>query len=426
MADWEIESSRPLRGEIEVPGDKSISHRAVILGSIAEGESRVWKWLFADDVLRTIRAFQELGVKIEISDKLAIHGRGRFGLSAPRQTLDLGNSGTSMRLIAGILAGQPFASVLTGDESLRTRPMKRIIDPLRLMGARIEGEQDGYAPLAIKGASLHGIEYELPVASAQVKSCILLASLLAEGKTKIIEPAETRDHTERMLKFFGVELKKQGLFIELGCGQDLNSQVIEVPGDISSAAFFMVAGSIVPGSRMVIRNVGLNPTRSGMIEALQKMGAEIEAQNQHMAGGEPIADLYIRHQALKATEISGALIPRLIDEIPALSVAAALAEGITTIKDAKELRVKESDRISSMTQELRKMGANIEEREDGMVIEGVKELRPAEVFSHRDHRVAMSLAVAGLVARGKTRIKSVEWVETSFPDFLKKLNKLVA
>jgi len=426
MVDWAIENRGALRGEMEMPGDKSISHRAVILGAIANGESRVRKWLFADDVLRTIRAFQSLGVEIDISDRLAIKGKGKYSLKPPENPLDLGNSGTGARLLAGVLAGQPFETVLTGDQSLQSRPMKRIIEPLRLMGAEIEGRGGEYAPLKLKGRELKGIEYNIPMASAQVKSAILLASLFAEGKTRISEPMQSRDHTERMMRYFGVELVKAGTIIEMECGQDLQSQVIEVPGDISSAAFFMVAGLIVPGSRILLRDVGINPTRSGIIDALKKMGAQLEIQNLRSASGEPVADIYVRCQELKGTELSGELIPRLIDEIPALCVAASLAEGETTIRDAKELRVKESDRIKSMAEGLRKMGVKVEELEDGMVIEGKRQLQAAEVYSHGDHRVAMSLAIASLVARGKSRVNSVEWVETSFPGFLKKLNSLVA
>jgi 3-phosphoshikimate 1-carboxyvinyltransferase len=426
MVDWTIENRGPLRGEIEVPGDKSISHRAIILGAIANGESRVRKWLFADDVLKTIRAFQGLGVEIDISDKLAIKGQGRNGLKPPDKPLDLGNSGTGMRLIAGVLAGQPFETVLTGDQSLQRRPMKRIIEPLRMMGAEIQGRDGEYAPLKITGRELKGIDYNIPMASAQVKSAILLASLFAEGKTRITEPMQSRDHTERMLRFFGVELVKAGTIIEMECGQELRSQVIEVPGDISSAAFFMVAGLIVPGSRILLRDVGINPTRSGIIDALKKMGAHLEIQNLRSASGEPVADIYVHYQELQGTELSGELVPRLIDELPVLCVAAAMAEGVTTIRNAQELRVKESDRISSMSTELRKMGVKVDELEDGLVIEGAAKLKAAEVLSHGDHRVAMSLAVASLVAKGKSRIKSVEWVETSFPGFLKKLNSLVA
>jgi len=426
MVDWNLENLGPLRGELEVPGDKSVSHRAVILGAIAVGESRVRKWLFSDDVIRTIRAFQALGIEIDISDKLAVKGRGKFGLKPAGGPIDLGNSGTGIRLIAGVLAGQPFESVLTGDESLQSRPMKRIMEPLAMMGAEIESREGGYAPLHIKGRELRGIDYQIPIASAQVKSAILLASLFAEGMTRVSEPAQSRDHTERMLRSFGAELVKDGNTVEMECGQELRGQVVEVPGDISSAAFFLVAGLIVPGSRILIRGVGVNPTRSGIIDALRQMGAEVHVQNARSASGEPIADLYVYCQELKAAEFGGDLIPRMIDEIPALCVAAALAQGVTTIRGASELRVKESDRIKTMTGELRKMGARIEELEDGMVIEGVPRLTAAELESHGDHRVAMSLAIAGLAAKGKTRVQSVEWVETSFPGFLKKLNSLVA
>jgi 3-phosphoshikimate 1-carboxyvinyltransferase len=426
MTDWNVENKGKLRGEFEVPGDKSISHRSVVLGAISTGDTMVSKWLFADDVLRTIKAFQQLGVEVEIGDTLRIHGRGKRWLQAPKEALDLGNSGTGIRLMSGIVAGMPFESTLTGDETLQKRPMKRVIEPLSLMGAKIEAVEGGYPPLKITGGDLTGIDYKLPVASAQVKSAILLASLYAKGKTRIVEPAYSRDHTERMLSYFGVEIFRNGLAIELECGQNLYSQTIEVPGDISAAAFFIVAGLIVPGSRITIQNVGINPTRSGVIDALKKMGAEFDIQNLRSASGEPVADIYVHAQDLKGAELSGELIPRLIDEIPVLAVAAAMAEGTTVIKNAGELRVKESDRIKSTTLELRKMGVNIEEREDGMVIEGRRQINGAVVDSHKDHRVAMSLAVAALVAKGRTRINSVEWVETSFPGFLKKLNSLVA
>jgi len=426
MTDWNIENRGKLRGEIEVPGDKSITHRSVILGAVSTGDTMVSKWLFADDVLRTIKAFQQLGVEVEIGDTLRIHGRGKRWLHASAEALDLGNSGTGIRLMSGIVSGMPFESTLTGDETLQKRPMKRVMEPLSLMGARIQAVEGGYPPLKIRGGELKGIDYTLPVASAQVKSAILLASLYAQGKTRIVEPAYSRDHTERMLAYFGAEIFRDGLAIEMECGQNLYSQMIDVPGDISSAAFFIVAGLTVPGSRITVKNVGINPTRSGVIDALKKMGALIDIQNLRSASGEPVADIYVYAQDLKGAEISGDLIPRLIDEIPVLCVAAAMAEGTTVIRNAKELRVKESDRIKSTSEELRKMGAHIEELEDGMVIEGSRNLKGAEVYSHKDHRVAMSLAVASLAAKGRTRINSVEWVETSFPGFLKKLTSLVA
>ena len=425
MTDFEIKRKGRLRGELTVPGDKSISHRAVILGAIAKGKTRVKGWLDADDVRRTIQAFQMLGAEIKVSDELVINGCGEKGFKPARDAIDLGNSGTSIRLISGVLAGQPFESVLTGDETLRKRPMKRIIEPLRRMGAEIESEEDGYAPLRIKGGGLKGIEYNLPVASAQVKSSILLASLFAKGKTKITEPSLTRDHTENMLIYFGAFLAKDGLQIEFPCGQELSGKDIEVPGDISSAAFFIISGLIVPGSEILIKGVGLNPTRSGILDALRGMNAKIKILNERLVSGEKVGDILVRSQELKAVEIKGDLVPRLIDEIPILSIAATQAKGTTVFRDAKELRVKESDRIHSMTEELKKMGAKIEELDDGMVIEGGTVLKGAEVNSHKDHRVAMSLAVAGLIAEGKTVVKDISWVETSFPEFFNKLNKLV-
>ena len=426
MADWEVEKARSLKGEIEVAGDKSISHRAVIFTCLARGKSRIKGWLKARDVFSTIQAFQALGVKIEQNDELIVYGEGKYGLKPPAGILDLGNSGTGFRLLAGVLAGQNFSTTLTGDETLQRRPMKRIIIPLRLMGARIQARDDEYPPLEIQGGDLKAIEYQLPVASAQVKSAILLATLYAEGRTRIKEPAQSRDHTERLLKYFGQEVRNNQGWLELEGGGELSARDIEVVGDISSASFFIVAGILVSGSEILLKNVGINPTRSGILEVLEKMGAKIERLNQREVCGEPVADLLIKSQPLKGVEIKGEIIPRVIDELPILAVAGALAQGKTIIRDARELRVKESDRIHSMTVELRKMGAKIEELEDGMVIEGVEELEGAEVYSHKDHRVAMSLAIAGLCARGRTRIKSVEWAETSFPDFFNKLKQLVA
>jgi len=426
MANWVIEKKGALKGEIDVPPDKSISHRAVILSSIAQGKSRVKNWLRADDVMRTIRAFQELGVEIKINNELIISGEGKHGLKPPQNPLDMGNSGTGLRLLAGVLAGQKFLTILTGDETLKKRPMRRIIEPLSKMGAKIEAEDGEHPPLRIQGGDLKGIKYTLPVASAQVKSAILLASLYATGKTKITEPAPSRDHTERMLEFFGARIKKSALCIEMDCGQNLEAREIEVVGDISSASFFLVAGCLVKGSEVLVKNVGINPTRAGILEVLKEMGADIKLLNQRNIAGEPVADILVKSSPLRAVEIKGEIIPRLIDEIPVLAVAGAVAQGTTIIRDAKELRVKESDRIHSTVSELKKMGAKIEELEDGMIIEGPCELKGAEVYSHKDHRVAMSLAVAGLYAQGKTIIKEVQWVETSFPDFFNKLNQLVA
>ena len=396
------------------------------LGAIAKGVTRAWGWLKADDVLRTISAFRMLGVEIKVGDELVIKGAGKAGLKPANQIIDLGNSGTGMRLISGVLAGQNFQSALTGDETLQRRPMKRIIEPLSKMGARIQSRENGLAPLTIRGGNLHGIDYQMPVASAQVKSAILLASIFAQGKTRLTEPSPSRDHTENMMEYFGATLIRSGLKIEFVCGQELSGRDLQVPGDISSAAFFIIAGLIVPGSEVLIRSVGLNPTRTGILDGLKMMGADIEIQNARLASGEPVGDLLVKSQGLKAAEFKGDLIPRLIDEIPILAVAATRAKGTTVIRDAKELRVKESDRINAMATELKKMGAKVEELEDGMVIEGQATLKGAEVFSHQDHRVAMSLAVAGMAASGQTKVRSVEWVDTSFPGFLEKLNRLVA
>lgn len=358
---------------------------------------------------------------------MVVRGRGLDGLTEPAGPLDLGNSGTGLRLLAGLLAGQDFFSVLTGDRYLRKRPMARIVDPLRLMGARIDGREQGkLAPLAIRGAGRRTkpIEFTSPVASAQVKSAILLAGLYADGTTVVSEPSKSRDHTERMLRCFGVRVREEGARVSLEGRQTLTTPgVIDVPADISSAAFFMVAASIVPGSDLTIRNVGVNPTRTGVIDALRAMGADISLGNRREQAGEPVADIRVRHRRLRAAEFSGAMIPRAIDEIPVLAVAASYAEGTTVIRDAAELRVKESDRIATMAAELRRMGVALQERPDGMEITGRESLDAAACESHGDHRIAMSMAVAGLAARGETVICDTEWIETSFPGFEKLLRE---
>ena len=436
MTDFlEIHPSGPLRGELRMPGDKSISHRAVMLAALAEGTSMVHNLLLGEDVQNTIHAFMDMGVKIEAEKKVSsnlanpvlehkINGVGLWGLKKPPQPLDLGNSGTSMRLLAGILSGQKFDSVLIGDQSLSSRPMGRVIEPLSLMGAEIHAKEKMTAPLIIKGRPLHGIRYELPVASAQVKSAILLAGLFAHGRTEVIEKAATRDHTERMLRGFGASLTLQGQTIAVEGQPKLKAGVIEVPGDLSSAAFFLVAALIVPGSELVIRGVGVNPTRTGILEILQAMGADLRQENQREAAGEPVADLRVRASALRGVRVNGALIPRAIDEFPILCVAAAYARGRTEIREASELRVKESDRIATMARELLRMGAKVAEKEDGLVIEGGAGLKGAEVESHGDHRVAMALAIGGLSARDRTRVADVACIATSFPDFTLHLQEL--
>lgn len=429
MAELHVTPSRGLKGEIALPGDKSISHRSVMLASLSQGETVINGFLPGEDTLNTAKAMQALGAVIAQAgtDRMVVRGRGLDGLTEPAGPLDLGNSGTGLRLLAGLLAGQDFFSVLTGDRYLRKRPMARIVDPLRLMGARIDGREQGkLAPLAIRGAGRRTkpIEFTSPVASAQVKSAILLAGLYADGTTVVSEPSKSRDHTERMLRCFGVRVREEGARVSLEGRQTLTTPgVIDVPADISSAAFFMVAASIVPGSDLTIRNVGVNPTRTGVIDALRAMGADISLGNRREQAGEPVADIRVRHRRLRAAEFSGAMIPRAIDEIPVLAVAASYAEGTTVIRDAAELRVKESDRIATMAAELRRMGVALQERPDGMEITGRESLDAAACESHGDHRIAMSMAVAGLAARGETVICDTEWIETSFPGFEKLLRE---
>ncbi|MBZ4667219.1 MAG: aroA [Defluviitaleaceae bacterium] len=415
-----------INGEITVPGDKSISHRAVMLGSIAEGITEVTGFLMGADCLSTIECFRTLGIPIEVNDKkVTIHGKGLLGLAAPAKTLDVGNSGTTIRLMSGILSAQSFSSDLTGDASIQKRPMLRIVAPLREMGAKIDGKEGGkYCPLHIEGQPLKGIHYNLPVASAQVKSAILLASLYAEGETIIIEPAPSRNHTEIMVNFFGGKIVQKDNVIISSPVKKLTGQYIEVPGDISSAAYFIAAALILPNSELLIKNVGVNPTRDGIITVFKQMGADIELLNQRTQCGEPVADILVRSSDLHGTEIGGSLIPKLIDEIPVIAAAACYAQGTTIIKDAQELKVKESNRIQTMVSELKKMGASITETDDGMIIEGSHSLRGSEVESYHDHRVAMSLAIAALRAKGETRIHNSDCVNISFPDFFSYLEKL--
>lgn len=411
--------------EITVPGDKSISHRAVMFGSLAKGDTEITGFLTGDDCMSTISCFRKLGVDIDIDgEHIIVHGKGLHGLSAPKEVLDVGNSGTTIRLISGILAAQPFDTVLNGDASIQKRPMKRVILPLTEMGADIESTNNGYAPLTIHGKKLHSIEYTMPVASAQVKSSILLASLFAKGETVINEPVASRDHTEIMLNYFGANITNTDGKIVSKPVDELYAKPVEVPGDISSAAFFMVAGLIVPNSHIIIRNVGINPTRTGIIDALKAMGGDISILNERTAGGEAVADIEVKTSQLKATTLSGDIIPRMIDEIPVFAVAALHAEGTTTVKDAQELKVKESNRIATMSEELKKMGANITETEDGMIIPGNQPLKGAVTESHLDHRVAMSIAIAALTAEGSTTINNADCVAISFPDFYKILDSL--
>jgi 3-phosphoshikimate 1-carboxyvinyltransferase len=420
-----------LRGEITIPGDKSISHRSLMLGALAEGETIIHGLLLGEDPRSTAACFRSMGAEISElnTEEVRVKGIGLGRLQEPMDVLDAGNSGTTMRLMLGILASQPgrFFTV-TGDSSLRSRPMSRVIKPLLSMGADIWGRQgNSLAPLAIQGKQLKGIHYKSPIASAQVKSCVMLAGLLAEGKTTVTEPALSRDHSERMLRAFGAEVlvDPEALSVTVTGHPTLRGQTVIVPGDISSAAFWLVAGAIVPGSNLLIQNVGINPTRTGILEALGQMGADITEENRREVAGEPVSDLRVRHSQLKATTIEGNIIPRLIDEIPILAVAACFATGTTIIKDAEELRVKESDRITVMATQLNSMGAKISERPDGMEITGPVQLKGAEVDSFTDHRIAMSLAIAALLATGDTTIHRAEAASISYPNFVPTLESII-
>jgi 3-phosphoshikimate 1-carboxyvinyltransferase len=421
-----------LRGEIQLPGDKSISHRAMILSSIALGSSKISNLSTAKDCYSTMNCLKALGIKYtrQANDptKLEVHGNGIDGICEAKNILYAGNSGTTMRLLAGVLATRPFLSVLNGDASLRTRPMKRIIEPLRSMGAEIFGRgNDSFAPLVVKGGKLHGIDYKLPVPSAQIKSSILLSGLCADSETVIEGSHFSRDHTERLLKLMGAELEYENDSIRL---TPLESSLIpidiEIPGDISSASYWLVAGAIHQNARIKIVNCGINPTRTGIIDVLLSMGAKLTTSNMRIEGSEPVADLIIESSQLKATEISEDIVPRLIDEIPVLVVAACMADGVTIIRGANELRVKESDRITSTVRELSKLGAKIEELPDGMVVHGGEILSGAVVKSHFDHRLAMSLAIVGLVAVGETIVSDAQAVDISYPGFWKILEELGA
>lgn len=420
----QIQPCGPLRGEITVPGDKSISHRAVMLGALANGTTHITGFLMGEDCLSTIECVRKMGVEIEITDKeVIVEGVGLHGLCEPEDTLYTGNSGTTTRLLCGILAGQPFTATLNGDASIQKRPMGRVIKPLREMGASIEGKNDNYCPLTLYPSELHGIEYRLPVASAQLKSAILLAGLYAEGQTTVIEPAPSRDHTERMFRTLGVEIETEGNTITLEPPEDLHAVNIAVPGDISSAAFFLVAGAIVPGSALTIKNVGVNPTRTGILDVLREMGADITESN-FRDDAEPVCDLTVRYSKLHGVEIGGSIIPRLIDELPVLAVAAAFADGETVIRDAQELKVKESNRIAAMVTELTRAGVDVEETDDGMIIRGGKTPCGATFETYKDHRIAMSLAILGLAAQSASRIHDPEVVSISYPDFFNTLEAL--
>lgn len=417
-----------LKGELTVPGDKSISHRSIMLGSLAEGTTEVTGFLQGADCLSSISCFKKMGIEIENNPKnntVKIHGKGLHGLTAPNATLDVGNSGTTTRLMSGILAAQPFSSTVDGDASIRKRPMGRIMTPLTEMGASFESlKTDKCAPFIIHGGKLHGINYHSPVASAQVKSAILLAGLYADGETSVTEPALSRNHTELMFESFGVDITSKGTTATVKPAEHLHSQHIHVPGDISSAAYFIAAGLIFPNSEITIKNVGINPTRDGILDVCRMMGADIRLSNIKSDIGEPVADITASTTTLHGCVIEGDIIPKLIDEIPIIAVMAAFADGETIIKNAEELKVKESNRIDVMVENLSAMGVDIEGTEDGMIIKGGKPLHGTTIDSKLDHRIAMSFAIAGGLADGETEIIEAECVNISYPSFFDDLNSL--
>lgn len=421
-----IQKARKVQGTVRVPGDKSISHRAVMFGALAEGTTMISGFLPGADCLSTISCFRRMGIEIEQQgDQVAVHGKGWYGLEEPKEKLDVGNSGTTIRLISGILSTQPFHFVLEGDESIAKRPMRRVVGPLRQMGAKIDGRKNGeFTPLAIRGGELTGIPYESPVASAQVKSAILLAGLQAQGVTSVREPHLSRDHTERMLAAFGVNVVRDGLTVSVEGGQRLIGRTITVPGDISSAAFLIAAVMMVPDSYLVIENVGLNPTRTGIIDVVRAMGGRIDLINERIVNEEPVADLHVYYSELTGTVIEGDIIPRLIDEIPVIAVLATQAVGTTTIRDAEELKVKETDRIATVVSELSKFGARITPTDDGMIIEGKSSLTGAVIDSMGDHRIGMAMAIAGIAAEGVTQVTNAEAINVSFPGFAELLESI--
>ena len=414
------------KGEVTVPGDKSISHRSIMLGSLAKGDTEVYGFLQGADCLSSIDCFRKMGVEIENKgDIVVIHGRGLKGLQAPKDTLDVGNSGTTTRLMSGILAAQQFTSRVNGDASIQKRPMKRIMTPLSMMGADITSEMgNDCAPLIIHGKQLKGIHYDSPVASAQVKSAILFAGLYADGETSVTEPAVSRNHTELMFEEFGVDIKCQGKTVTVEPATELYAKKVVVPGDISSAAYFMVAGAITPNSEITIKNVGINPTRDGIIRVFEMMGADMKVEKTSGDIGEPTADITVSTSNLKGCVVGGDIIPTLIDEIPAIAILACFADGETVIKDAQELKVKESNRIDVMVNNLKAMGADIEATEDGMIIRGGKPLHGVVIDSKLDHRIAMSFAVAAMNADGETEILGSECVDISYPKFYEDISKL--
>ena len=418
--------STPLKGEITVPGDKSISHRSVMLGAISKGTTSITNFLEGADCLSTIDCFRKMGIEIERKpEEILIRGKGLHGLQVPSDTLDVGNSGTTVRLLSGILAGQTFQSNLTGDDSIQKRPMKRIITPLTAMGGEIRSIRDNdCVPLQIQGRPLKGIHYDSPVSSAQVKSCVLLAGLYADGLTSVTEPYLSRNHSELMLRSFGAKVTSKDTTVTIQPEPELTGQKVVVPGDISSAAYFIAAGLLVPGSEILIKNVGTNPTRDGILRVCRQMGADIQLLDQKEHCQEPAADILVRYSSLKGTEIHGELIPTLIDELPVIAVMAAFAEGTTVIRDAQELKVKESNRLDIMVRHLQAMGADVTPTEDGMIIRGGTPLHGATLDSHLDHRIAMSFAVASLAAQGETEITRADCVNISYPRFYEDLQSL--
>ncbi|MBO5371438.1 MAG: 3-phosphoshikimate 1-carboxyvinyltransferase [Lachnospiraceae bacterium] len=422
----ELKNAKQLKGTVSIPGDKSISHRAIMFGSISNGITEITNFLQGADCFSTISCFQKMGIEIEnTADRVIVYGKGLHGLSTPTDVLDVGNSGTTTRLISGILAGQSFSATLNGDASIQTRPMKRIITPLSQMGADIRSlKGNDCAPLEFHPAKLKGITYNSPVASAQVKSCILLAGLYADGTTTVTEPVLSRNHTELMLRAFGADISSKASTASIQPNPVLEGLKIEVPGDISSAAYFIAAGLLVPNSEILIKNVGINPTRDGILKVALAMGGNITKENERIVSGESVCDLLVCSSSLKGTTVEGELIPALIDEIPMIAVMAAFAEGTTIIRDAAELKVKESNRIETVADNLKRMGADVETTEDGMIIRGGKVLHPCEFDSYLDHRIAMSFAVGALALDKESSMKDAECVNISYPKFYEELYKL--
>ncbi|MBF0708994.1 3-phosphoshikimate 1-carboxyvinyltransferase [Alkalihalobacillus hwajinpoensis] len=423
-----IVQAQSLKGTVTIPGDKSISHRAIMFGSIAKGTTRITNFLPGADCLSTISCFKQMGVQIEQDGaSVVVEGKGIDGLREPSELLDVGNSGTTFRLMMGLLAGRPFHSVLAGDESIAKRPMNRVTVPLSQMGAAIDGRENGtFAPIAIRGGNLSGITYDSPVASAQVKSGILLAGLQADGVTTVTETHRSRNHTENMLESFGVKVKRDGLSVSVEGGQHLTATNVEVPGDISSAAFFLVAGAIVPNSTLTLLNVGINETRSGILDVLEQMGASLSIKNKRVVNQEEVADLTISTSDLSGTTIEGEMIPRLIDELPVIALLATQANGKTVIRNAEELKVKETNRIDAVVEALKTLGASVTGTPDGMVIEGPTRLHGGQVSSLGDHRIGMMLAVAGCITEGSVQLELPEAIKVSYPDFFEHLKQLRA